>query len=125
MADTVVEIKEKNVELLSAPPKKEEVKEEAKTETLKVEPEGESWVEKGEENAELEDFLGSIMDNRAGEESEEEEKQQEISEGVKKLEIIDHKVNEKETAAPIDEAPKARPNFPLIVKTNRIKLDES
>ena len=48
-----------------------------------------------------------------------------MSESVKKLEIIDHKVNEKETAVPQDEPPKARPNFPIIVKTNRIKLDES
>ena len=71
MADTVVEIKEKNIELLSAPIKEEtkveEAKEEVKAAPTKVEPEpeGESWVEKGEENAELEDFLGSIMDNRA------------------------------------------------------------
>ena len=48
-----------------------------------------------------------------------------MSESVKKLEIMDHKVNEKETAVPQDEPPKARPNFPIIVKTNRIKPDES
>ena len=44
MADTVVEIKEKNTELLSAPVKKEEVKveeakEEARATPAKVEPE--------------------------------------------------------------------------------------
>ena len=52
----------------------EEAKAEVKAAPPKVAPEseGESWVEKGEENAELEDFLGSIMDNRAEEESEEE-----------------------------------------------------
>ena len=45
---------------------------------------------------------------------------------MKEVEILDHKVNEQQTitAAPADEPPKARPNFPIVVKTNRIKLEE-
>ena len=59
MAETTVEIKEKNVDLLTDPPKQEdqakasvEGKEETKEPTVAAAPEGESWVEKGEENDE-------------------------------------------------------------------------
>ena len=40
---------------------------------MAVEAEGESWVEKGEENEELEDFLSCIMANRADEGSDQED----------------------------------------------------
>ena len=77
MDDTKVEIKEKNTELISAQPtdkecevddnkELEEVKEPAEAPFEPDEAPGESFVEKEDENRELEDFLDSIIANRVG-----------------------------------------------------------
>ncbi len=36
-------------------------------------------------------------------------------------ELVNNEVSEAKTAASAEEIPKARPNFPIVVKTNRFK----